>query len=404
MLHYLVCFFLVFPFVVVVLSLLRGKPTLKVAPKGIVKQHHFACIITAYKQYDIALPLIQSLLRQTHSNLSIYLVADACTDVQLDTTDLRVRLLCPPTPLNGKVRSMQYALDNLIETPDYVVIFDPDNLADSNLLSIFNDYVNAGYVAIQGKRTAKNLDTIYACADATGEIYKNYIERQVPYTLGSSATIAGSGMAIRFDLFNNFLQSSTIQQYLHKNQVIVAEDKILQNEIVKNGTVIAYANTAIIYDEKVSNAQQVTRQRTRWLYAYFQNIGNSIKFLLLGITKLNVNQLLFGIFAVYPPLFLLLFAAMLLTLIDLFVSWQWLLIMVGCIGIFGGTILWTLYLSNAPKAVWKALWGLPFFVLSQVKALFNIRQAQHDFLTTQHTKKINIDELQVNNKLPTVDK
>lgn len=293
---------------------------------------------------------------------------------------------------------MQYALDNLMEIPDYVVIFDPDNLAAPDLLSIFNDYVNAGYVAIQGKRTAKNLDTIYACADATGEIYKNYIERQVPYTLGSSATIAGSGMAIRFDLFNNFLQSSTIQQYLHKNQVIVAEDKILQNEIVKNGTVIAYANTAIIYDEKVSNAQQVTRQRTRWLYAYFQNIGNSIKFLLLGITKLNVNQLLFGIFAVYPPLFLLLFAAMLLALVDLFVSWQWLLIMVGCIGIFGGTILWTLYLSNAPKAVWKALWGLPFFVLNQVKALFNIRQAQHDFLTTQHTKKINIDELQANNK------
>lgn len=57
MLHYLVCFFLVFPFVVVVLSLLRGKPTLKVAPNAIAKQHHFACIITAYKQYDIALPL-----------------------------------------------------------------------------------------------------------------------------------------------------------------------------------------------------------------------------------------------------------------------------------------------------------------------------------------------------------
>ena len=113
MLHYLVCFFLVFPFVVVVLSLLRGKPTLKVAPNAIAKQHHFACIITAYKQYDIALPLIESLLRQTHNNLSIYLVADACTDAALNTTDLRVRLLCPPTPLNGKVRSMQYALDNL---------------------------------------------------------------------------------------------------------------------------------------------------------------------------------------------------------------------------------------------------------------------------------------------------
>ena len=397
MLHYIVCFFLVFPFFMVVLSLLRGKRTLSM-PKIDAKQHHFACIITAYKQYDMALPLIQSLLKQQYSNLSIYLVADACVDVQLAIADKHLSVLVPPQALNSKVLSMQYALDNLVQTPDYVVIFDPDNLAAPNLLSIFNEYANAGYLAIQGKRTAKNLDTIYACADATGEIYKNYIERQVPYTLGSSATIAGSGMAIAFDLFANFLQSSTIQQCLHNKQVIVAEDKILQNQIVENGTVIAYANTAIIYDEKVSNAQQVARQRTRWLYAYFQNLGNSVKFLWLGIAKLNANQLLFGIFAVYPPLFLLLFAALIIATIDLFVSWKWLLIMMGCIGVFGGTILWTLYLSRAPKAVWKALWGLPFFILNQIKALFNIRQARHDFLTTQHTRKINIDELPSTNE------
>ena len=81
-----------------------------------------------------------------------------------------------------------------------------------NFLAETNRYANAGYLAIQGQRTAKNLDTVYACADSIGEFYKNYVERLAPSLLGSSSVISGSGMAIERELYQSYLDSPEIQE------------------------------------------------------------------------------------------------------------------------------------------------------------------------------------------------
>ncbi|HNL06977.1 MAG TPA: glycosyltransferase [Chitinophagales bacterium] len=390
-LHIFVLFFLLFPAVLVLLVQLVPRRRLQPIPDN-AYQHDFACIITAYQNIDIALPLIDSLLKQQYEHFTVYLVTDDCQTVP-QINDSRVVVLNPPQKLGSKVKSMQYAIANFVRNHEYIVIFDPDNLAITTLLRQYNQYIHNGYKAVQARRTAKNLDTIYACADATGEIYKNYIERFVPYHLGSSATIAGSGMAVESQLFNGFLQSRAITQLLQVGRVVVAEDKILHNYLVKNGTVIAYANEALVYDEKVTEAQQVTRQRTRWIYAYFENIDNSLRFLWQGIISFNWNQFLFGIFSVYPPLFLLLLAALGLAAFDIFFNHFLLFLSVLSIIVFSANILLTLYLSRAPKAVWSALWGIPLFIGQQILALLQLRKAKNDFLTTRHTRKITIDQL-----------
>lgn len=390
--HFIICGLLLFPFVAVVAAWLRRCGGSRQQPlASTAGEVRFACIITAYKQLDIAYPLIESLVRQSYPPSAIVCVADACPPLadarhQLPYAQHPLVQYCQPAaPLNSKVASLQYALQQLTTPADYVVVFDPDNLATPDLLAQFEGYVRAGYAAIQGRRTAKNLNTMYACADALGEIYKNYIEREVPYRLGSSATIAGSGMAIGWQLFEQFLHSPSVQRSLAQGSVIAAEDKLLQNKIVQSGTVIAYCNTAIVYDEKVSTAHQVTRQRTRWLYAYFENIRSSLGFLGAGLRQLDVNKWLFGCFSIYPPLFLLALAAGGLAIIELLFHRSLLLVLLCCLTIFVANILLTLHLSNAPRAVWQAVWAMPLFIWRQVIALLNIRQARHDFLTTQHT-------------------
>ena len=68
---------LIYPVVTIALAQLFGKESLE-NDQNPEKSHHFACIITAYKNAAIALPLVESLLRQSYKEFTIYLVADDC--------------------------------------------------------------------------------------------------------------------------------------------------------------------------------------------------------------------------------------------------------------------------------------------------------------------------------------
>ena len=366
-------------------------------------QRDFACIITAYKNADIAVPLVDSLLAQNYGREEkdkclIYLVADECdiSDLPAKTQhwdENRVTVLRPEIPLRLKAKSIIHAMENFKRAHDTTVVFDADNLAHPQFLAEMNRYFNAGFDAVQGQRTAKNLDTVYACADSTGEIYKNYIERYVPYLLGSSSVISGSGMGVETALYWDYLNSKEIQAGKTQWKKMLQEDKILQNHLLKKDVRIAYAKDAIVYDEKVTTAEQVETQRTRWLYSYFQNIPNSLNILWRGIKNLSFNQFLFGMITITPPLFLLVFVAALIGLLDMLINPFWTFVLYLGLGIFGVNVLWVLRLSKAPKAVWNKLWGIPLFVLKQVAALFKMGNPNKNFKHTEHSRKYNIKEV-----------
>lgn len=384
-----VLFFLVLPFFTVILSLLKKEKI----RQGAGQKHDFACIITAYKNIDMSLPLIDSLLSQDYKDYFIYLVADDCDTSKIDFDHPNVVLLHPEKKLSSKVKSMLHAVANFKRKHSAIVIFDPDNLATPNFLSLLNDYLNAGFSAVQGKRTAKNLDTIYACADATGEIYKNYVERYVPYLLGSSPTIAGSGMAVKTELFKEFLNNNRITESLKHGRVIPAEDKILQNDLVGKKFQIAFANEAIIFDEKISSAGQVERQRSRWLYSYFENFPNTFRFILKGLKNRNVNQLLFGLITMSPPLFLLLLTSITLCALSYFVSPLLFISFLVGITIFIGNIFIALLLSKAPMKIWMSVWGIPFFIFNQALGLCKMARSRNDFLHTSHNRKVSLKDV-----------
>ena len=391
----LLLFYLLFPFLTIFFSLFTKEKIKDEKEIGEeYKQYDYGCIITAYRNAEISKPLIASLLKkQNYENFHIYLVADNCDIPDWDVTDPKLMVLNPKPALNLKAKSIIHAIENFVRDHEYIVVFDADNLAHPNFLSEINKYVNNGHTAVQGQRTAKNLDTVYACADATGEFYKNYIERYVPYLLGSSTVISGSGMAVEADLYKAYLASPEIDQGKHLWKKMLQEDKILQNNLLAKNEKICYAKNAIVYDEKVVNADQVETQRGRWLYSYFQNLPNSSGLILKGITNFSWNQFFFGLITIAPPLFILLFISFVMMLLGYFLSPAMGIAMFFGLAIFSLTILWSLYLSKVPKEIWSALWGLPLFVMKQVTALFKMKDPNKNFKHSEHTRSVSIDEV-----------
>ncbi len=388
-------FFLVFPFLKVLQSLLVKE---KVGEEAPARQFDFACIITAYKNAEITKPGVQSLLEQRYDNFEIYVVADECDVSNYNLTHDKLTVFRPDPPLRLKAKSIIHAIENFKRPHEYILVFDADNLAHPDFLSIINRYVNAGHRSVQGQRTAKNLDTMYACADATGEFYKNYVERYVPYLIGSSSVISGSGMAVEAELYKAYLASPEIEQGKHKWKKMLQEDKILQNFLLRRKEKIAYAWDAIVYDEKVTTAEQVETQRSRWLFSYFQNLPNSSGLVLKGLLGFNYNQLLFGLITIAPPLFILLFSSVMMMFIGAWVDFRVAALLLIGLVTFVGNIFFVLYLSKVPNEIWRALWGIPLFIWNQVTALFKMTNPNKNFKHTEHTRSVSIDEVLKQNK------
>ncbi len=390
----LVAFFLLLPFLMTFITRVipeRVKAIPVTDPN--YKSYDYGCIITAYKNAEIAKPLVQSLLKQKHTNHHIYLVADECDISNWDIEHEQFTLLHPNPSLRLKAKSIIHAVENFVRDHDFIAIFDADNVAHPEFLTVINTYANNGHLAIQGQRTAKNLDTTYACADATGEFYKNYTDRYLPYLMGASAVISGSGMAVESDLYKDYLSSPEIEQGKHQWKKMLQEDKILQNNLLFKNARIVYAWDAIVYDEKVVSGDQVATQRSRWLFSYFQNLPNSSGILLKGLFGLSWNQFIFGLVTIAPPMFIQLFLGVVLMVISYFVDIRLSALMFIAVALWGLNILWVLYLSAVPKAIWKTIWSLPMFAFNQFKGLLKMGNPNKNFKHSEHTRKVSIDEI-----------
>lgn len=389
-----VIFQLVYPFGTVALARLFGRERVA-APSGAGVPHDFACIITAYRNAAIARPLVESLLRQTHERQVIYLVADECEAIDFELRDERFVLLRPDPPLRLKAKSIIHAIANFRRPHDYTVVFDADNLAHPRFLETLDRYAAAGHRCIQGRRTAKNLDSQLAAADSLGETYKNYIERYAPYLLGGSAVISGSGMATETALYREYLASPEIEKGQHLWKKMLQEDKILQNFLLRRDIPIAYAWDAVCYDEKVETAEAVRTQRSRWLYSYFQNIPNALGILRRGLLRGSANQFFFGLTTLALPMFIQVGLALLLAVAGWLLAPAVSLTLLGALLIFAGNVLWVLRLSGAPAAVWKAIGAVPGFVWRQVLGLFGMRNPNKNFKHSEHRHALTMDDLRV---------
>ncbi len=367
---------------------LSAFPPRKKLPAG-TEEHSFACIITAYKDVNIALPQIRSILRQRYSNYHIYLVGDHCVKPDNLPSDERLTILFPDPYLNSKVLSIKYAMDHFVHEPNAILILDSDNLLQEQALDRLNRYLLAGYTAVQGQRTAKNLDTTVAALDALGELYYNVIQRDTPFLIGSSATIAGSGMCVRTTFFRSYVD----RMFSEGKQFEIAEDKLLQMMLVQSGHRIAYCREALIFDEKVTHGNQVQRQRTRWIRSWFQHWSTAIRLMGSGLVHFDWNVFYFGLMLSFPPMFLLVAGLLFIASAGLILNPLMSLLCLAGLGIFSLQFFAALLKSPAPAPIWKAIPKIPVFVWRQVLAVMKIQASKNDFMATDHTENTEIEDV-----------
>lgn len=350
----------------------------------------FACIITAYGDPTIAVEQVKSILLQSHSNYHVYVVADNYTTKPEFPDDFKVKVLYPAIPLHGKIKSIRLAIQNFVREHTHILILDADNLLYFDTLKcLANSLSGGGYTAVQGQRTAKNLDTPIAALDALSELYYNITQRWVTFRLGSSATIAGSGMAIEANFFKKY-----VQKLLNDEQgIILAEDKLLQMMLVEEGHQIAYNRNAIIFDEKVREGAQVQRQRTRWLRSWFDHWGEAMGLMLRGLKKANWNQFFFGVTLSVPPMLFMVGGLFIFCLLGLLLYLPLFIFALSGVVIFFLGFLIALLLAPAPGAVWKAIPYIPLFAMRQVLAILKIKASNKDFMATTHTQFSDIESV-----------
>ncbi len=386
-------FYLLLPFLTTLFAQFFPKKERRTNPAISEKNFDFGCVITCYKNADIARPLVESLLRQSHPNLMVYLVADECPPLQWTFDDLRFRAFQPRPSLRLKAKSIIHAMENFQRKHDFTVVFDGDNLAHPDFLEIIQKYARSGETTIQGQRTAKTLETRYAAMDSLGEFYKNWVERVVPFRLGSSAVINGSGMAVETNLYWEYLRSEEIERGKHQWKKMLQEDKILQNFLLRRGEKISFAWDAICFDEKISTGDAAQTQRSRWLFSYFQNLPNSLGLLRRGLTNFSWNQLLFGLITFGLPMFILLGFSIIIGVISLLFAPKISLVIFAAMTIYALNVLWTLQLSNVPAAVWSAVWSLPAFAWRQFLGLFKMFNPNKNFKHTEVGRAVSIEEV-----------
>jgi cellulose synthase/poly-beta-1,6-N-acetylglucosamine synthase-like glycosyltransferase len=383
----LVAFYFILPGILFILYLLSGGSPKRNAVNRYKKvtdiEYEFAAIITAHQDTRFIAPFVDSFIKQSHRKFKVYVVADDCDISNITFADERIILLSPPKALHSKIKSIQFAISNFKNEPDALIIFDSDNLVHPNYLKNLNQYFQRGFKVVQTHMLSKNTDNTYARLDSMGHIYYTFYERLVKMQLGMSSAILGLGIAIDFTLYKEISYQNTIGGF----------DKKLQSQLARKVKQIAFAEDAIVYDEKVEDAAVLQKQRTRWIYSYFGHFKESWLLTKAGIKNGNTGQILLGASMLRPPMILLILAMVTLAVLSIFIAPVLLYWWAAVVCLFVLTFILTIATQSRQKGMLQSIKHLPLLVISQLKSLLKIKKAKQNFLKTEHKRIVYIDDL-----------
>jgi cellulose synthase/poly-beta-1,6-N-acetylglucosamine synthase-like glycosyltransferase len=162
---------------------------------------------------------------------------------------------------------------------------------------------------------------------------------------------------------------------------------VIQLRIAERKVYIAYLESAVIFDEKVSSSKAFQNQRRRWVSGQYVSLAKyflpSCRQLLSG----NINYFNLGcVHSAVPP------RSFLLVLLPLLVVAGFLLSPVWGLASLGLLILLVLAMGmGIPSSMinadfWRAIRKLPGAVMIMVGTLLHLRRGHKSFIHTVHTK------------------
>lgn len=349
-----------------------------------------AVLIPGYKEDAVIVEVATAALKQQYPQglFDVVIIADSFQPSTIEKLkSIPVKLIEVSFEKSTKSKALNKAMEQLGDGYEIAVVLDADNIMSPDFLNKVNTAFDNGFIAVQGHRTAKNINNSWAVLDAISEEINNHIFRKGHRVLGLSSAIIGSGMAFDYHFFKNMMSS------VH---AVGGFDKEIELKMLKQGVTIAYLDDAMVYDEKIQQPDVFSNQRRRWLSAqvhYFRNgFTDAFKDL---ITKGNADYFDKAIQFIQPPRILLLGAVMLLTVIfislnyllhsQLILSAGWLVTATACIA----ALLLSIPRSHYNTRTMAAISGLPKGMLLMLLSLLRIKGANKTFIHTKHTASSN---------------
>ena len=343
------------------------------------KKHTFLVLYPAYNEDRVIVSSVHKFLAQYYPYNGFH-VAVISDHMQPETNDqLRqfpITLLTPVFEKSSKAKAMQYAMDQIKEDYDYVVILDADNVVNSDFLEKLNEICAKGYKAIQCHRCAKNSNNDIAVLDGVSEEINNTIFRKAHNRIGLSSALIGSGMCFDFKWFKeNVYKLST-----------AGEDRELEALLLMQGIYIHYEENIPVFDEKVSNKDNFQKQRLRWMTAQIQSLIRLLPYIPQAIIKGNIDYIDKTIQQALIPRSMLIVLTFTMAFLMTFLSrvWStkwWLLFLFLCL---------SLYIATPPKlrshSVLGKVFSIPMLVWKMILNILKIDHKNTDFIHTTHDK------------------
>ena len=343
------------------------------------KKHTFLVLYPAYKEDRVIVTSVHKFLAQYYPYNGFH-VAVISDHMQPETNDqLRqfpITLLTPIFEKSSKAKAMQYAMDQIKDEFDYVVILDADNVVNSDFLEKLNEVCAKGYKAIQCHRCAKNSNNDIAVLDGVSEEINNTIFRKAHNRIGLSSALIGSGMCFDFKWF---------KENVYKLRT-AGEDRELEALLLMQGIYIHYEENIPVFDEKVSNKDNFQKQRLRWMTAQIQSLIRLLPYIPQAMIKGNIDYIDKTIQQALIPRSMLIVLTFTMAFLMTFLSrvWStkwWLLFLFLCLA---------LYIATPPKlrshSVLGKVFSIPMLVWKMILNILKIDHKNTDFIHTTHDK------------------
>ena len=337
----------------------------------------FLVLFPAYSEDRVIVGSVKKFLLQNYPQDKYHVAV--ISDHQQESTerllsDLPVTLLRPVFEKSSKAKALQYAISEVSGQYDYVVVLDADNIVETDFLHRLNILLKEGYKAVQCHRCAKNSDSSVSVLDGVSEEINNTLFRKAHNLIGLSSALIGSGMCFDYSWFSSHVTKLTT----------AGEDRELEVFLLREGIYIKYADDILVFDEKVSSADNFQRQRQRWMSAQVNCFLSMLRHLPEAVIRLNINYIDKTIQQMLIPRSMLLLSLLFMSfLISIIAPWWslkwWSLLLLTCLSLF-----LAIPVRLRTKSVFSKVGTLLRLSIKMARNVRHIDHKNEDFIHTDH--------------------
>ena len=337
----------------------------------------FLVLFPAYSEDRVIVGSVKKFLLQNYPQDKYHVAV--ISDHQQESTerllsDLPVTVLRPVFEKSSKAKALQYAISEVSGQYDYVVVLDADNIVETDFLHRLNILLKEGYKAVQCHRCAKNSDSSVSVLDGVSEEINNTLFRKAHNLIGLSSALIGSGMCFDYSWFSSHVTKLTT----------AGEDRELEVFLLREGIYIKYADDILVFDEKVSSADNFQRQRQRWMSAQVNCFLSMLRHLPEAFVRLNVNYVDKTVQQMLVPRSMLLLFLLFMSLVMSAAAPWWSIKWWSLLVLTGLSLFLAIPARLRTKSVFSKVGTLLRLSIKMVRNVRHIDHKNEDFIHTDH--------------------